>query len=53
MNLKYVFTPVIKLGVDMRYSWTAARFVFKRELTTFSQISNVTEIRFQNLILQD
>lgn len=47
LNLKYVFAAVIKLGADMRYSWTTARFVFKRELTTFSQISNMTEIRFQ------
>lgn len=30
LNLKYVFTPVIKLGVNMRYSWTTARFVFKK-----------------------
>lgn len=47
LNLKYVFTPAIKLGADLRYSWTSARFLSKRELTTFSQISNRTEIRFQ------
>lgn len=51
-NSKYGFTPVIELGADMRHSWTAARFVFKRELPTFSQVSNTTEIRLQNLILQ-
>lgn len=53
LNLKYVFTPVIKLGANMRYSWTTARFVFRKELKTFSQISSMTKIRHQNLILQD
>lgn len=45
LNLKYVFTSVTKLGTDMRYCSTTAYFLLLRELTTFSQISKMAEMR--------
>lgn len=46
LTLKYIFTPVTKLGTDMRYYMSSLYFW---ELTDFSKISRMAELYYAEI----